>query len=304
MPSLKSLRSRIKSVQSTKKITAAMKMIAAAKLRKAQEKAQAARPYAVYMAQILGDLSSAQKDLKNAPKLLMGNGNNQRHLILVLTSNRGLCGGFNSSIVRKAKSLALDLKQQGKEVMFYCIGRKSYDQLRREFESAILARKSAFTNPAYADADAITRDLIKRFDHGEFDVCSLVYNRFISPLKQEVTVHRLIPFTPLADDFKLFKLNTPIGSSHQGTGIKSVYEYEPDQDEVLHALLPKNITVQLFRALLENGASEHGARMAAMDGATRNANDMIRNLTLTFNRTRQAYITKELIEIISGAEAL
>lgn len=303
MPSLKALRGRIKSVQSTKKITSAMKMIAAAKLRKAQERAQSARPYAVYMAQILADLSSTQKDSKNAPTLLMGNGKDQKQLIVVSTSNRGLCGGFNSTIVRKAKALAVSLKKEGKDVSFYCIGRKAFDQLRREYESSIIARKSAMTTPGYVDADLITQDLITRFHKGEFDVCTVVYNRFLSPLKQEVTAHRLIPFSQLEDDYDLFKMEGK-ASGALSQSLRSVYEYEPDQDEVLKALLPKNITVQMFRSLLENSASEHGARMAAMDGATRNANDMIKKLTLTFNRTRQAYITKELIEIISGAEAL
>lgn len=303
MPSLKALRGRIKSVQSTKKITSAMKMIAAAKLRKAQERAQSARPYAVYMAQILADLSSTQKDSKNAPTLLMGNGKDQKQLIVVSTSNRGLCGGFNSTIVRKAKALAVSLKKEGKDVSFYCIGRKAFDQLRREYENSIIARKSAMTTPGYVDADLITQDLINRFHKGEFDVCTVVYNRFLSPLKQEVTAHRLIPFSQLEDDFDLFKMEGKASGS-LSQSLRSVYEYEPDQDEVLKALLPKNITVQMFRSLLENSASEHGARMAAMDGATRNANDMIKKLTLTFNRTRQAYITKELIEIISGAEAL
>ena len=303
MPSLKALRGRIKSVQSTKKITSAMKMIAAAKLRKAQDRAQSARPYAVYMAQILADLASTQRDSSNAPALLMGNGKDQKHLIVVSTSNRGLCGGFNSTIVRKAKALAVSLKKEGKEVTFYCIGRKAFDQLRREYENSIVARKGALTTPAYVDADLITQDLITRFHKGEFDVCTVVYNRFLSPLKQEVTAHRLIPFTQLEDDYKLFKLEGQV-STIPSNAVRSIYEYEPDQDQVLKALLPKNITVQVFRSLLENAASEHGARMAAMDGATRNANDMIKSLTLTFNRTRQAYITRELIEIISGAEAL
>ena len=303
MPSLKALRGRIKSVQSTKKITSAMKMIAAAKLRKAQDQAQSARPYAIYMAQILADLSATHKDSKNAPPLLMGNGQDQRHLIVVITSNRGLCGGFNSAIVRRAKALANQLKNEGKNFQFYCVGRKAYDQLRREYEGQIVSKKGAFSTPGYGDALTLTTDLIKRFDKGEFDVCTVVYNRFISALYHEVTAHRLIPFTQLEDDYKLFKFEGPANSNAE-KGLRSIYEYEPDEEEVLKALLPKNITIQMFRALLENTASEHGARMTAMDGATRNANDMIKNLTLTFNRTRQAYITRELIEIISGAEAL
>lgn len=303
MPSLKTLRGRIKSVQSTKKITSAMKMIAAAKLRKAQDQAQSARPYAIYMAQILADLSSTHRDSQNAPALLMGNGKDQKHLIVVLTSNRGLCGGFNSAIVRRAKALAKGLKNEGKEFQFYCVGRKAYDQLRREYEPQIVAKKGTVSNPGYGDADTLTLDLMNRFNKGEFDICTVVYNRFISALQHEVTAHRLIPFTQLEDDFKLFKMEGPVNANTSG-GLRSIYEYEPDQDAVLNALLPKNITVQMYRALLENTASEHGARMTAMDGATRNANDMIKNLTLTFNRTRQAYITRELIEIISGAEAL
>lgn len=302
MSSLKDLRIRIRSVQSTKKITSAMKMIAAAKLRKAQERAQAARPYAIYMAHMLVDLLSRQEKLKSVPKLLMGRDQDKTHLIVVATSNRGLCGSFNASIIRKAKTLIHQLQNENKEVKIYCLGHNGFEHLRHDFEPLIVAKKLSVIDPGFHDAEAIALDLIGRFDGEEFDVCTFIYNRFLSPLRQEVTAHRLIPFTQLADDFTMFKLGE-VDLTHE-KGEKSIYEYEPSKEEVLSELLPRNIKTQVFRALLENAASEQGARMAAMDGATRNASDMISNLTLTYNRTRQAHITKELIEIISGADAL
>jgi F-type H+-transporting ATPase subunit gamma len=279
-----------------------MKMIAAAKLRKAQERAQAARPYAVYMAQMLVDLISRQEKLKSVPKLLIGTGQEQTHLILVATSNRGLCGSFNASIVRQARTIIHQLQSEKKTVKIYFVGQNGFEHMRSEFEDQVIEKKLSFPDPGFHDAEAIALDLIERFNAGEFDVCTLVYNRFISPLKQEVTSHRLIPFTQLEDDFSIFKLKEV--EPQEETEQASIYEYEPSKEEVLSELLPKNIKIQVFRALLENTASEHGARMAAMDGATRNATEMIDDLTLTYNRTRQAHITRELIEIISGADAL
>lgn len=302
MSNLKDLRIRIRSVQSTKKITSAMKMIAAAKLRKAQERAQAARPYAIYMAHMLVDLISRQEKLKAIPKLLIGTGQEQTHLLVVATSNRGLCGSFNSSIVRKAKTLVHQYENEKKDVKIYCVGQNGFERLRHDFASLIVEKKLSVSDPGFHDAEAIALDLIERYHAEEFDVCTLIYNRFLSPLKQEVTAHRLIPFTQLADDFTMFKLGE-VDLKHETEG-SSIYEYEPSKEEVLSELLPRNIKIQVFRALLENTASEQGARMAAMDGATRNATEMISNLTLTYNRTRQAHITKELIEIISGADAL
>jgi F-type H+-transporting ATPase subunit gamma len=279
-----------------------MKMIAAAKLRKAQERAQAARPYAIYMAHMLVDLLSRQEKLKGVPKLLLGTGQDRNHLLVVATSNRGLCGSFNSSIIRKAKTLVHKLQSEKKEVKIYCVGQNGFEHLRHDFASLIVAKKPNVTDPGFHDAEGIALDLIDRFHAEEFDTCTFIYNRFLSPLKQEVTAHRLIPFTQLEDDFTMFKLGE-VDLKHEAEAT-SIYAYEPTKEEVLSELLPRNIKVQVFRALLENSASEHGARMAAMDGATRNANDMINNLTLTYNRTRQAHITRELIEIISGAEAL
>jgi F-type H+-transporting ATPase subunit gamma len=302
MSNLKELRNRIKSVQSTKKITSAMKMIAAAKLRKAQERVQAARPYAIYMAYMLVDLISRQEKLKSIPRLLVGTGHDQTHLLVIATSNRGLCGSFNSSITRHARTLIHKLQREKKDIKIYCLGQNGFDHLRIDFKSNIIVTKLSFTDPGFHDAEAVALELIERFEAGEFDVCTLVYSRFLSPLKQEVTMHRLIPFTQLEDDFTLFKLE-PLDLNHK-TDHTSIHVYEPTKEEVLSELLPRNIKTQVFRAMLENAASEHGARMAAMDGATRNATDMINDLTLTYNRTRQAHITNELIEIISGAEAL
>jgi len=302
MPSLKSLRGRIKSVQSTKKITSAMKMIAAAKLRKAQERAQAARPYAVFMGSMLADLIARQEKLKSIPRLLLGTGEEQTHMLVVATSNRGLCGSFNTSIIRQAKKIIHKLQNDGKNIKLYCLGQNGYDHLRHEFESLIVAKKLVVSIPGFHDAEKVALDLINRFDNHEFDICTLIYNRFLSPLKQEIATHRLIPFSQLEDDFQLFKLGkVHLDRKEEHT---SIYEYEPSKETVLDELLPRNIKVQIFRAMLENTASEQGARMAAMDGATRNADKMIKQLSLTYNRTRQSYITKELIEIISGAEAI
>jgi F-type H+-transporting ATPase subunit gamma len=293
MPSLKDLKLRINSTKSTQKITSAMKMVSAAKLRRAQEQAEAARPYAERMERVMGRLAAAASGRDGAPALLAGNGKDQIHLLVVMTSDRGLCGGFNSSIARGARRLARDLKGQGKQVKILCIGRKGRDQLRREFPNDIIGTIEDVGKPKlqFSAADAVAARILQMFERGEFDVCALVYNRFKSAMTQIVTIQQLIPFAlPAANE------NDPAGAAS--------YEYEPDELEILSALLPKNLGMQIFRALLENNASEQGARMTAMDSATRNAGEMINKLTITYNRSRQAAITKELIEIISGAEAL
>jgi F-type H+-transporting ATPase subunit gamma len=294
MPSLKDLKLRINSTKSTQKITSAMKMVSAAKLRRAQEQAEAARPYAERMSRVLGRLASAAASKDGAPPLLAGNGKDQTHLLVVMTSDRGLCGGFNSSISRGARKLARDLKGQGKTVKIFCIGRKGRDQLKREFGNEIIGSVEDVGKPrlTFAPAEAIATKILSMFEHGEFDVCELIYNQFKSAMTQIVTIQQLIPFAPAA------------ANENEPGGVTASYEYEPDEMEILSALLPKNLGMQVFRALLENAASEQGARMTAMDSATRNAGDMINKLTITYNRSRQAAITKELIEIISGAEAL
>jgi F-type H+-transporting ATPase subunit gamma len=293
MPSLKDLKLRINSTKNTQKITSAMKMVSAAKLRRAQEQAEAARPYAERMERVLGRLAAAAAGKDGAPALLAGNGKDQTHLIVVMSSDRGLCGGFNSSIARGARKLARDLKTQGKTIKILCIGRKGRDQLRREFPSEIIGTVEDIGKPKlkYAAAEAVAIRILGMFEHGEFDVCEIVYNRFKSAMTQIVTVQQLIPFAPAAANE-----NDPSGGAY--------YEFEPDELEILSSLLPKNLGMQIFKALLENNASEQGARMTAMDSATRNAGDMINKLTITYNRSRQAAITKELIEIISGAEAV
>ena len=287
MPSLKDLRLRIDSVKSTQKITSAMKMVAAAKLRRAQEQAEAARPYADRMERMIGSLAASRPE--NAPPLLAGTGKRNTHLIVVLTSNRGLCGPFNSSIVREARRLISE--QQAGEVKILCVGRKGWGQLRRDYEEQIVdviedvGRRSL----GFEDARGVAGRILDMFEAGEFDVCTLVYNRFRSAISHVPTRRSLIP-CPVPDA--------------DGAPPGAVCEYEPDEAEILEALLPRNLETQVYGALLENNASEHGARMAAMDNATRNAGEMIDTLTLNYNRTRQAHITRELIEIISGAEAL
>ena len=290
MPSLKDLKVRINSVKSTQKITSAMKMVAAAKLRRAQEQAEAARPYAERMERVLGSLAAGMAGRDDAPPLLVGTGREVAHLVVVMTSDRGLCGGFNSTIVRGARRLIRELLGNGKQVRILCVGRKGRDQLRREFGPLIVATLEEVGRPrlGFAAADGVARRLILMFETGEFDLCTIVYNKFKSAMTQIVTVQQLVPFA---------------GAAQTGAP-QVVYEFEPDESEILAELLPRNLAVQVFRALLENAASEQGARMTAMDSATRNAGDMINRLTINYNRTRQAYITKELIEIISGAEAL
>jgi F-type H+-transporting ATPase subunit gamma len=291
MPSLKDLKVRIASVKSTQKITSAMKMVAAAKLRRAQEQAEAARPYAERMERMLGSLAGSMAGREGAPVLLAGSGREQVHLVVVMTSDRGLCGGFNSSIVRAARRKIRELREQGKEVKIFCVGRKGREQLRRDLGPLIVGHVEDIGKPrlTFAAAAGIGERLAAMFAAGEFDVCHIVYNKFKSAMTQIVTSQQLIPFA------------APEAAAGGGD---IVYEYEPDETEILEALLPRNLGVQVYRALLENKASEEGARMTAMDNATRNAGDMINRLTIFYNRSRQAYITKELIEIISGAEAV
>ncbi len=295
MPSLKELRTRKKSVQATKKITSAMKLIAAAKLRRAQEHAQAARPYAMMMSEMLGDLISRITNPSMTPKLLGGTGQEKTHLIIAATSNRGLCGGFNTSIIRYVRHMIQEEETRKRDIKIICIGRKGYDQLKRDYSKYIITTFEALDQPSFSDASNVSQYMLEIFEKNEFDICTIVYNKFISALTQKVTDHRLIPYTPLDSSLLLSAENN-----------KSLvpYCYEPTENQVLTQLLPQNLRIQIFRALLENVASEQGARMAAMDGATRNAEEMIQNLDLTYNRTRQAFITKELIEIVSGAEAL
>ncbi len=290
MPSLKDLRNRIASVKATQKITKAMQMVAASKLRRAQAAAEAARPYAERMEKVLANLAAEPASRAQAPALLTGTGRSDRHLLVVCTAERGLCGGFNSSIVRLARDRANGLLAQGKTVQFICVGRKGFEQLRRQFEKQILevVDLRSVRQLGFANAEHIARKLIDRFASGEFDVCTLFFSRFKSVLTQIPTAQRLIP------------AQIPETSPD----VMTPYEYEPEQGEILTALLPRNIGVQIFRALLENAASEQGARMSAMDNATRNAGEMIKKKTMQYNRSRQAMITKELIEIISGAEAL
>ncbi|MCW2315770.1 ATP synthase F1 subcomplex gamma subunit [Rhodoblastus acidophilus] len=287
MPSLKDLRNRIASVKATQKITKAMQMVAAAKLRRAQLAAEAARPYAERMETVLANLASGISG--GGPALLSGTGKSETHLLVVATAERGLCGGFNSSIVRLAREKILALQAEGKTVKILCIGKKGFEQLKRQFEKQIVevvdlrsVRQLGFDN-----ADPIGRKIIAWFEDGQFDVATLFYSKFRSVIAQIPTAQQLIP--------------AEVGA---GASLSGAYEYEPSEEEILATLLPRNISVQIFRALLENAASEQGARMSAMDNATRNAGEMIKKQTTIYNRSRQAMITKELIEIISGAEAL
>ncbi len=298
MPNLKDLKVRIDSVKSTRKITSAMKMVAAAKLRRAQEQAEASRPYAQRMERMLGSLAAAAAGQAGAPKLMAGTGSDDTHLILVATADRGLCGGFNTSIVREARRIIRSLINDGKTVKILCVGRKGRDQLRRDYGSMIVDTIEDVAKPklGFDKAASIGERIVTMFEAGEFDVCTMIYAEFRSAISQIVTPQQLIPFAaPKGEE----------GEEGEGGGLDgAVYEYEPGEEEILTALLPTNISIQVFKALLENAASEHGARMTAMDNATRNAGDMINNLTLVYNRTRQAAITGELIEIISAKEAM
>jgi F-type H+-transporting ATPase subunit gamma len=296
MASLKDLRGRIASVQATRKITSAMKMVAAAKLRRAQEQAEAARPFAERMERMLSSLGGSVKGSPGAPALIAGTGSDQTHLIVVATADRGLCGGFNVNIVRRARQLIQKLEAEGKTVKILCVGRKGRDQLRRQYGSKIVHTIEGVGRRAvaFSEADEIGEKVRSMFSNNEFDVCTIVYARFQSAISNIVTSQQLVPAEASAQED---------GAEQEDLG-GAVYEYEPSEEAILAELLPRNISVQIFRALLENAASEHGSRMTAMDNATRNAGDMINSLTLTYNRTRQAMITKELIEIISGAEAV
>ncbi|MBM3650051.1 MAG: F0F1 ATP synthase subunit gamma [Alphaproteobacteria bacterium] len=293
MPSLKTYRLRIRSVQSTQKITKAMKMVAAAKLRRAQEQATAARPYAEAMDNLMASLGASFKG-GTGPRLLAGTGSDKVHLLIVATGDRGLCGAFNSSIVREARRVIRALLAEGKTVKVLTVGRKGRDQLRRDFAGNIVESITDLGRPrlSYGDAQKVAQRVLEMFEAGEFDVASVIFNRFKSAMTQIVTRQQLIP--PPAPETAASA--APAGGAS--------YEFEPDEAEILADLLPRNLTVQIFRVLLENAASFYGSQMTAMDSATKNAGDMIRRLTLQMNRTRQASITKELIEIISGAEAV
>ena len=291
MPSLKDLKTRINSVKSTQKITSAMKMVAAAKLRRAQDSAEKGRPYADRMQQIVNSLAS-KADPISAPQLLVGNGKDNTHLLVVVSADRGLCGGFNGAITRQTRTEVARLRGEGKTVKLLMVGRKSADALRRELGDSYIGSLEGIQGTAveYADAASIGETVRNGFEAGEFDVCTVIFNKFKSAISQEVTLKRLIP--------------AEVGEDTQDDDAAVSYEYEPDEEELLAAVLPRNISTQVYSALLESSAAELAARMTAMDNATRNAGDLIERLTLVYNRTRQATITKELIEIISGAEAV
>ncbi|MBV5270587.1 MAG: F0F1 ATP synthase subunit gamma [Afipia sp.] len=292
MASLKDMRVRIASTKATQKITKAMQMVAASKLRRAQTAAEAARPYAERMDAVITNIAGAAAGSGTAPALLAGTGSDKVHLLLVCTGERGLSGAFNSSIVRLARERALSLINQGKEVKIFCVGRKGYEQLRRQFERQIVGNTELRSVKVlgFKNAEDIAKKIVAMFNAGDFDVCTLFYSRFKSVIAQVPTAQQIIPLV--------------IEAKEAAAGTAAVYDYEPAEDEILSTLLPRNLAVQIFRALLENNASFYGAQMSAMDNATRNAGDMIRKQTLIYNRTRQAMITKELIEIISGAEAI
>jgi len=298
MANLKDLRLRISSVKSTQKITSAMKMVAASKLRRAQAAAEEGRPYAERMERMLGELTSSMSSLDGAPTLLAGTGVNDSHLVVVITADRGLCGGFNSSIIRNTITKINELQAKGKKVKLLCLGRKGSDALKREFSHQIISTFEGLTKDGvdFTSIRDVASNLVERFEAEEFDVCTIIYNKFISVISQQVSIQQIIPF-PVP---KVEVTDAESADKNQ-TG---TYLMEPSEEEILDDLLPRNLSVQLYKALLESNASEHGARMSAMDNATRNAGDMLDGLTMTYNRTRQAVITSELIEIISGAEAL
>ena len=291
MASLDDLKKRIASVKSTQKITKAMKMVAAAKLKRAQDSAEKGRPYSEKMNNIILNLSEGISDKENAPKLLSGTGKDQIHLCVVMTSDRGLCGGFNSNIIKKAKSYFSRLSSEGKELKIITVGSKGNDQLKRVFGDKIIENISFKNskNANFFDAEKVSKIIIERFQKEEFDICTIFFNQFKNVITQIPQAQQIIPLKTDIDDKEKSEDN---------------YEFEPDEDEILTNLLPKNISTQIFKAMLENSASEQGARMSAMDNATRNAGEMVDKLTIEYNRSRQAAITKELIEIISGAESL
>jgi len=289
-------------VKSTQKITSAMKMVAASRLKRAQEAAEAARPYAERMERMIASVMESQQSIQSAPKLLAGNNSDETYLFVIITSDRGLCGGFNSSIVREVRNRIRGLLSAGKTVKLLCVGRKGRDQLKSEFAASIVKTYEGIgrSGVKFSEAEDLTSDLIEMFEADEFDICTVVYNNFVSVITQVVTSQQIIPVDLIGLE--------PGSEVDEGLSTKekpsAIYEYEPSEQEILTELLPSNLKIQVFRALLESSASEHGARMSAMDNATRNAGEMIDDLTLTFNRSRQAKITSELIEIISGAEAL
>jgi len=291
MASLDDLKKRIVSVKSTQKITKAMKMVAAAKLKRAQENAEKGRPYSEKMNNIILNLSSGISDKENSPKLLSGTGEDKVHLCIVLTSDRGLCGGFNTNIIKKAKVYFENIKKEGKVLKIITVGSKGYDQLKRVFNENIIEKISFkdSKNINYFDAEKVGKIIINSFEKKEFDVCTIFYNKFKNVITQIPQAQQIIPLK---------------ASEVEGNSLEDNYEFEPDEDEILSNLLPKNISTQIFKAMLENSASEQGSRMSAMDNATRNAGEMVDKLTIEYNRSRQAAITKELIEIISGAESL
>ncbi len=292
MPSLKDLKNRIDSVKSTRKITKAMQMVAAAKLRRAQDAAESARPYAERMGVVMSGLAASVGGSDSAPRLIAGTGNDQVQMLVVMTSERGLCGGFNSTIVRAARRKILELEASGKTVKIITVGKKGREQLKRDFGRYFVDHVDMgdVKRVGYDVAAAIAADLMTRYDAGEFDVCTIFYNKFVSVISQEPTVRQIIPAT--------------FDAPEEGAEADALYDYEPSEEGVLADLLPRGVSTQIFTALLENAASEEGARMSAMDNATRNAGEMIDKLTIVYNRSRQAVITNELIEIISGAEAL
>jgi len=291
MPSLDDLRKRIKSIKSTQKITKAMKMLAAAKLRKAQENAERGRPYSEKMNNIILNLSNSISDKENAPKLLVGTGNKKNYLCVVLTADRGLCGGFNTNIVKKAKSFFDKIIAEGKSLKIINVGSKGYDQLKRVYGNQIIEKISFKDSKIanYLDAEIVGKKIIELFQKNEFDVCTIFYNQFKNVITQIPQEQQIIPLK---------------SSKVKENAVDDNYEFEPEEDEILSNLLPKNISTQIFKAMLENSASEQGSRMSAMDSATRNAGELVDKLTINYNRSRQAAITKELIEIISGAESL
>lgn len=294
MASLKDLKNRIGSVKSTQKITKAMKVVAAAKLRKAQERAEAARPYSEKLLSVMGSLAAGAGDTMDSKNLLTGSGSFDKHLVIVATSSRGLCGGFNASIAKAALKYINELLLEGKQVKILCIGSKGHDYLKRFHADKIIESITGLQQKTveYSSADSVRQRVTELFEDGEIDVCSMFYNKFQSAISQIVTRKQLLP------------LELEVAESGEMNSVDAPYEFEPDQAQILNHLLPKNMAIQIYSSLLENQASEMGARMTAMDNATRNAGDMIERLTLVYNRTRQAAITTELIEIISGAEAL
>jgi F-type H+-transporting ATPase subunit gamma len=291
MPSLKDLKNRIESVRSTRKITKAMQMVAAAKLRRAQEAAEMSRPYTERFESVMAGLAASVGDNESAPKLLTGTGSDQTHLLVVMTAERGLCGGFNANIAKLAKSRAAELTKAGKTVKILTVGKKGRDQLRRDWKDQFIDHvdMSGVKNISYGDAQDVAKNLLDRFDAGEFDVATIFYSKFVNVVTQDPTAYQVIPATFEEDE---------------ETSNATVYDYEPSEEQILADLLPRWVATAIFSGLLENGASEQGARMSAMDNATRNAGEMIDRLTIEYNRSRQAVITNELIEIISGAEAL